>query len=328
MEVIGLTWFRHRRTTELCAGLQLPLVEFVTERRGLWRYLTLIVRTVAELWRLRPRVVLVQNPSLALAVLALTLRSLFAYRLVVDAHNEAIEPYIHRSRWIRAVTHWVLRRADLVIVSNRPLARVVARIGGSAFVLPDRIPEPPNGLPESTSKHFELALIATFAPDEPVEQVFEALRDCEAQLYVTGNQTKLAAAIRRAAPPNVTFAGFLSEWDYWSLLKRVNAVVDLTTMDNCLVCGAYEAVAAGKPLLLTRNEASTSLFGQCALFTDNSSADIRRCIEQLKAGEQEFRRKVVNARADLKAQWEDDAVRLRAALNRFATDGLGAEITE
>ena len=314
MAALGLTWFRHRRTTELCAGLGIELLEITTLRRGLVRYALLTIGTVRELSRRKPSSLLVQNPSLILAVLTVCLRPWFRYRLLVDAHNEGVEPYINRAGWIVAITRWVLRKADVTIVTNSALARIVEACGGRAFILPDRIPHAPDANAGPTTGSFKLALIATFAPDEPVENVFAAVRDLDLDVLVTGNFRKLKESARAAAPANIKFTGFLSEADYWSLLYTVDAIIDLTTMDNCLVCGAYEAVAVGKPLVLTRSEASIDVFGSCAVFTDNSVADIRRAIEVLRTTHTELSAKVAAAKHRMLGQWDERAVQLRALL--------------
>ncbi len=110
-EPLFLTWFSHRRTTALCERLGLPLVELVSPSKGAKRYLALAWRTFWLLARRRPSVLLVQNPSLVLALWALILRPIFRYRLVQDAHNEAVEPYLHTSRTIVSITHRLLRSA-------------------------------------------------------------------------------------------------------------------------------------------------------------------------------------------------------------------------
>ena len=116
-----------------------------TRWRGPVRYLLLGARTVGLLVRRRVRVLLVQNPSLILASLAVLLRALLGYRLIVDAHNEAVEPFINRQRWVKSLSRWVIRKADVTIVSNRQLAALVDAWGGRSFTLPDPIPVPPAG---------------------------------------------------------------------------------------------------------------------------------------------------------------------------------------
>jgi glycosyltransferase involved in cell wall biosynthesis len=264
---------------------------------------------------MRPKVVLVQNPSLILAVLTALVRPLFGYKLVVDAHNEAVEPYINRSRIVLAFTSWVLRRADLTIVTNRYLAQTVVAAGGNPFVLPDRIPRPLQHERKELAGSFRLLLIATFAPDEPLAAVIDAVRDTPYSLYVTGNHRKAPPELLAQALPNVTFTGFLSEADYWAHLAACDAVVDLTTMPNCLVCGGYEAASLAKPLLLTRSPAAVDLFGEAAVFTDNSTADIRRALEELRSRAVDLAARMQKRHHELDREWRTSADSLGPALS-------------
>jgi hypothetical protein len=314
MAALALTWFGHRRTTELCAGLGIELLVLDTSRRGVLRYVELFSRTVRELARRRPQALLVQNPSLVLAMCAVLLRPFFRYRLLVDAHNEAVEPVVNPQWWIRWVSHWVLRRSDVTIVTNRQLAAVVTRVGGRPFVLPDRVPTPPDGSQSVASSNFKLVLICTFAADEPVGEVFEAVRNLEVELHVTGNHRKLAPALRESMPKNVVLTGFLSEEAYWDLLRAADAVIDLTTMDNCLVCGGYEAIALEKPLLLSGNEASRDLFQDGATYTDNTSADIRRAVDRIMRERPTLAASASQARERMTRTWKSQALLLAQQL--------------
>jgi glycosyltransferase involved in cell wall biosynthesis len=323
--VLALNWFEHRRTRELCAGLGIELVRLSTTYRGLRRYLLLTAHTVALLFRRRPDVLLVQSPSLVLGILALVLRGALGYRLVVDAHNEAVEPHENRQAWIRWLSRWVIRRADLTIVTNRQLAQIVVRQGGRAFILPDRIPAAAAGGPTRTlGPGFNVVLIATFARDEPVAAILEAVRGVELELFVTGNPRKLRQDVAARAPPNVHFTGFLAEGDYWDLLRAADAVVDLTLKPDCLVCGAYEALAVGKPMLLSNNVASLELFGESALFTDNTVRDIRHSFERLKSESAPLKAAVTVKRSELTAVWSLRANDLAAMLRQWCA-GIRSE---
>jgi glycosyltransferase involved in cell wall biosynthesis len=315
--VLALTWFGHRRTSELCAGLDVELVVVTTTFRGLLRYAVLTARTIGLLARHRPDTLLVQNPSLVLAAVAVAIRPWLRYRLIVDAHNEAIVPFIHRQEPIVRLSRWVIRRADLTIVTNRQLAAIVVGIGGRPFTLPDRIPAPPDVPVRHLAGDFNAVLVATFAPDEPIAQVFEAVRGTSVQLYVTGNCSKLEQRTTVAAPDNVHFTGFLDEHDYWSLLRSADAVVDLTVMSDCLVCGAYEALALCKPMLLSNNTASIELFGGCAVFTDNSAHDIRTALERLRSERASLQAAAELKRRELGDLWAQSAQVLRKIVTAF-----------
>ncbi|MGH9522527.1 MAG: glycosyltransferase [Terriglobales bacterium] len=312
---------------ELCAGLGIDLVVYTTQWRGAFRYLALGARTVALLVRRRPRVLMVQNPSLVLAVLGVLARHVLRYRLVVDAHNEAVQPFKNRQPWIASLSRWVIRCSDLTIVTNRYLADDVTRQGGRPFTLPDRVPSPPP-VPKETplAGTFNVVLIATFDSDEPCAEVFTAVSGTDIDLYVTGNQRKLSRSAAAAAPPNVHFTGFLEEAAYWSLLQAADAVVDLTLKSNCLVCGSYEALALTKPMLLSDSPASRELFGTSAVFTDNTSADIRHALTRVRNERTALEEAAKRRRAELRDHWNSAAAALRVQISSLPENSR-AEMT-
>jgi glycosyltransferase involved in cell wall biosynthesis len=318
MRSLALSWSEHRRMQELCAGLGLELVVLKTRRRGALRYLVLSARTIGLLMRRRVQVLLIQNPSLILGALAALLRPILGFQLIVDAHNEAVTPYINRQGWIRRLSYWVIRNSELTIVTNRQLAQIIEAVGGRAFTLPDRVPAAPAPAAASALEGpFNVVLIATYAADEPIGEVFEAVRGSDVQLYVTGNPRKLAPALAATVPPNVRFTGFLEEAAYWALLRSADGIIDLTLMDDCLVCGAYEALAIGKPMVLSNNTASIELFGDAAAFTDNTAADIRRALDALRLRRGELAAAALIKRGEMAQRWEAAA----RSLARFVAEG-------
>jgi hypothetical protein len=318
MRALALSWSEHRRMQELCAGLGLELVVLQTRRRGALRYLSLAARTLGLLMRRRVKVLLIQNPSLILGALCALVRPVLGFQLIVDAHNEAVTPYINRQGWVRRLSYWVIRNSELTIVTNRQLAGIIEAQGGRAFTLPDRVPAAP--APQAApalAGVFNVVLIATYAADEPIAAVFEAVRDSDVQLYVTGNPKKLDPAVAATVPANVHFTGFLEEAAYWGLLQSADAIIDLTLMDDCLVCGAYEALAIAKPMLLSNNAASVELFGDAAAFTDNSAADIRRALGALRARQRELSAAALVKRREMAQRWDTAA----HSLARFVAEG-------
>ncbi|AMN47451.1 hypothetical protein ACG33_10141 [Steroidobacter denitrificans] len=310
--VLFLTWIQHRRTRHLCERLDIPLVELVSKRRGIFRYIELTIRTLQSLKTRRPRVLIVQSPSVVLSLLCLLLRSAFRYRLIIDAHNEAVEPYLHSSILMRFITRLILNKSDTVIVTNKQLANRVAQQGGHPIILPDGIPTPPPVTKIKLNGRFNIVLISTFAGDEPFNIVVDAmhLAEPEIQLYVTGNPEKLTEKIRNSLPENITLTGFLSENNYWSILASANAIMDLTTMDNCLVCGAYEAIALEQPLLLSKNAASMELFSDFAVFTTNTTQGLISAINQLRLRHQDIRTAFPIARQLFEKKWNAHAEEL------------------
>jgi glycosyltransferase involved in cell wall biosynthesis len=309
-----LTWSSHRRTSGLAAGLGIELLEVVSARRGAARHLELIARTVRLLWTRSFRVIVAQNPSIVLATLLVCIRPVRRYRLVIDAHNEAVTPFVHDVAIIRAVSRWLLRRACLTIVTNAELAERVRQAHGRPLVLPDPLPVVPPGLPAGASHPPYLVVVSTFAPDEPLAEIFAAAQTLPQALFkVTGNARRCAPVLRSAKPANVELTGFLDEHSYWKLLAASNAVLDLTSMSDCLVCGAYEALALGVPMVLTDNPAGRRLFDRTAVFSDTTPAGIAAAAEAALV-----RSRDPAAALEYTAQWHTQMLGLRSALLELA----------
>lgn len=324
---IWISWQYHLRTSEICKGLGLELHTLVTSRRGWKRYIALTYRTLILLFSRRPSVLIVQNPSIVLTTLAVLSRPLFRYSLIVDAHNEAISPYNYPSNIIRRVAHWLMAKADLTIVTNRQLSTVVRDAGGAPFVLPDRIPDPPSiATPKPLSNSFNLVLIATFADDEPYAEVFSAVSKLgeKINLYVTGNPQKMHPSLRADLPAHIVFTGFLAEQEYWTLLASAHAIIDLTRMDNCLVCGAYEAVAVERPLILSDNSATREHFFRGVVYTQNTAECILESIEHLLASYDTLAKEISLLKPGLEENWKELSCDLATTLLRLGSSRNGS----
>jgi len=275
---IWITWESQRRNRELSAALDAVLFEFSEIDRmsnRVTKYARGAARTIAALRRTRPRLVFCQNPSLVLTLLLVFLRPFFGFRLCVDAHNAGLFPREGRSSVLMAVSRYVQRRANLTLVINEALADHVRANGGRAFALPDKIPTILPSERRVLRGAHNILFICTYSKDEPYKEVFAAARliDAAICIYVTGNFTR--SGIRQEdLPPNVILTGFLSEPEYAAMLRSVDATVDLTTREDCLVCGAYETLALAKPMILSDTRALRSYFSRGAVYVLGTAQSI------------------------------------------------------
>jgi hypothetical protein len=250
-----------------------------TDRCGLSRYLELIARSIGVLLKLRGSTIIVQSPSIVLAGLAVVLAPLLRLRVALDAHNEAVQPFTHDSPITRWLARFALMRAHLVIVTNEELAAIVDSSGGRAFVLPDAIPMPPaHAVPMSRERGARALVICTYALDEPLAVYVEVARRLQdsVEFRLTGQPNRRSLQLLSNASPNLKTLGYLSHADYWAELVQSHTVVDLSLKPNCLVCGAYEAIAAGKSPILSEDVSNRRVFGDVASYaasTPESLAD-------------------------------------------------------
>jgi len=124
-------------------------------------------------------------------------------------------------------------------------------------------------------------LVSSFDLDEPFLVAFDAFAQLQEEGYslvVSGNFAR--AGIETESFPWVQFLGFVSNEDYFGYLQACSVVMDLTELEDCLVCGAYEALTLHKPLILSDSEAMRAYFGEACVLTENSSTAIVESVRQ------------------------------------------------
>ena len=282
--VIWIDWGHNLRTHTLADRLGVELVEIAFDRGGLKRYYKSVQRTVAALRKHAPRVVIATNPSVVLAFLLLALRRWFDYALVSDAHYIGVRA-MRPNNILQRLLDFYNSKADLIIVTNQGHADYITALGGRSYICPDPVPQLPSLRPTELSLPIKsVLLICSFFDDEPYQEVFAAfarLKDRGFELFVSGNYRK--ASVDPAQFPWVRFLGFVSYEVYCDYLRSCALIVDLTIAEDCLVCGAYEALAAGQPLVLSGTRALRDYFGSAALLTDNTPVSIAECVERAYA---------------------------------------------
>jgi glycosyltransferase involved in cell wall biosynthesis len=321
-DAVWMSWERHRRSAELAAHLGMPCVLHLSRRRYLARVLWLSLRSAAFLARRRPRLVVVQNPSLVLATVACLLKRPLGFRLVVDRHsNFCPETLGSRSPvWIayHALSRYTNRAADLTIVTNTPLAELVREWRGRPFVLPDKIPALSAAPAPRDPFRPSVVFICSHASDEPVREVLEAASlASEVTVYITGSGDRTRSLYRDLIPPNVVFTGFLAEDAYQSLLASSTAVVALTTMPNTLLCGAYEAVSLGKPLIVSDQTVLRQYFSKGRVLTDNSAGSIADAIRGAVTDAERLGAESRSLGQELTVNWQRQMTDLVAILDGF-----------
>jgi glycosyltransferase involved in cell wall biosynthesis len=321
-ETIWLTWEVQRRNRSASAALGARLFELNDPQQGIRRYARSVLRTFSILRRTRPRIVFAQNPSLILAALVTTYGRLTRTPVVIDAHNAGVFPFDGRKRWANLLARTVMRHASLTLVSNDRLAAYVERQGGSPFVLPDPLPELHAGRNEiEMNGAFNVLFVCTWADDEPYGEVLQAAAQLpdDVRILVTG-ASKGRERRFGPLPANVTLTGFVDEEQFVGLLCEADLVMDLTTREDCLVCGAYEAVAAGTPMLLSDTRALRSYFHRGALYTDNTRDDIANKIVQAQGQRDELRAGVRALERELRSHWAQRHHALIARLRELGTE--------
>ena len=282
---LWISWEEHRRSKELAPAFDCDYHCFDPAESGaLRRYFLNTFATLRVFYNEKPTTVFVQCPSLGLAVVIATLKLFHPFTYIIDAHN-ALPNYEKSSNPIfRLAARFVINKADYVIVTNSELEATIQRFGGKALILPDKLPNiPPRPKPDiiANCETPVIVVVSSFAWDEPLHNILAGLSLVTAPFYafVSGKKSK-AGDLLNYESDKIRFTDYISDEKFEALIQHASLIIDMTTDDRILVCGAYEAIAVGVPVLLADFPVSRQLFRKGALFTKNEVEAYQQVIQK------------------------------------------------
>jgi glycosyltransferase involved in cell wall biosynthesis len=272
------------------------------------RYPIQAARTLARVIGRRPRNVIVSNPPFVAALwLDLFARPL-GYRVWVDAHSGAFND----PRWSRfsALNDWVLRHSRGVILATDRLAGPLRERGVEVVIV-----NYPGVETKSRRRNADGGLVATlgYQFDEPVRELLEAAaRAPRVSLVLTGNAP---AELRALAPPNCTFTGWLDRREYDEVLAGARGVVCLTTREETMQTGAYEALQFALPMMLSGTAALRDIFDRGVVFVDeHDPSSLAAGLEELWKEHERLGEEAEQGRAAILERFRQEMEELRTGL--------------
>ena len=304
-------------------------IEFIhtVKGRGPWvapaKYVAQFVRTVRLLRSRRPHTVFVQSPPSFAPLTVWLIGRWSGVRLVIDAHSDAFQaPHWTRPRWLY---RRLARAAAATVVTNEHFAELVRSWGATAVVLPDIPARFPEGGAYPLGDGFNVTVVSTFAGDEPICEVLDAAGSMDGVVFhVTGNVDRADRALLSNAPNNVIFTGFLSDDDYYQLLRGSDAVMCLTTRDNTMQRGACEALSLGRPIITSDWPLLRSYFSDGTIHVDNTAGGIRAGVEAMRQEHARCLEGIERLQEDQERQFAASFAALAEHLGALAIDeGVG-----
>lgn len=290
---LWLTWHDHQRSRALSSALAVPMLAYSRRRAGFLRHVEGCLWTIGALVKARPRSIFIQNSFLLLLVCSLyrRLRIGGGVRIVADCHTKSLKRDLagFMGPLFRAFKRWSFRQVDLVVVSNPLLVPIARRLCPRVAVLRDPLLEPPTAGPHTKVLLSSLGLcgryvlfICSFEPDEPIDLIFavaEALAAEDLTAVITGDLSRALSHAEVPRHPRILLPGFVPRPVYEAILMGASVVVVLSKDTDCLMCGAYEAIAAERPLVLSNTPLLRTVFGGCATYAPNDLMPILDAIQ-------------------------------------------------
>jgi len=145
-----------------------------------------------------------------------------------------------------------------------------------------------------------VAVISGFGTDEPVTEIFASARLLpHVTFYFSGDAKRLPPKVVTQKPENVILTGFLQDNEYVGLLTNVQGVVDLTNEPTILTCGTYEALAVGKPAVVSDWPQIKRYFPLGFVHVNNTPEEIAAGIKRMLDEEIKLAAEVVIMRKEL-----------------------------
>jgi len=288
--VVVLAWTRiSARQVDLAHQLS-GEVEIVypdrASKNSLVRYLLSAIQTFRFLRSSEYEVLIVTAPPIEAALVCAIFRRK-ARPFLLDSHPGAfgLSGDTH-SRRLQFVHRWLWRRADSVLVTTEELAKTVSDGGGRALVFHEPMarwqelgPTFVLKVTEGASEVLRVFVPFIFTRDEPVDLLFDVARQLqEVEFRVTGNQDRLSN--ESIIPPNVTLLGFLHGEEFLAEMNNSDVVLVLSTERQSVMRTAYEAIRLGRPLVVSKTEATLRYF-PFALHTENTDSEISKTLRSL-----------------------------------------------
>lgn len=320
MKLVYISWVKyHRRTDLLAKHLGAPMYNVVWGQQGkIWqaplRYLVQGWRSWQIFRRDKPDVIFIENPPVFNGFVAYLYAILHGKRIVMDSHTGAfISEKWGMFQWLN---RYLSKRAITTIITNDYLKRIVDGWQANSFILgyvPGEYP-PGDEYPVDKSK-FSVAYISSFADDEPYREVMEVARQLpEVNFYVTGNAKKVPPEHLANKPDNFILTGYIPYEQYVGLMRRVDAMLCLTTRDHTLLMGGFEAISLGVPLITSDFPLLKEYFFDGTVYTDNTAAGMAAGIQEAQAKINDLRHGMLRLQQYRDNEWNEKLKALRAIL--------------
>lgn len=318
-KVLFIAWIFFSRRSQLLAekfDIKLFLVQALKHKYFLSpvRYVLQFIKTIKILFCESPKIIFVQNPPIFAVLTVYFYTKIKNADFIIDSHTGALTaPWW---KWSLPLHAFLSRRALMTIVTNKYLENMVKSWRAKTFIIADIPTDFQRGKIFSTKGEYNIAVINTFSPDEPMEQILEAASYLpDIFFYITGDTIRAKEKYLNSHSENIEFTGFLPDDKYIGLLRNVQAVLVLTNDNYTMQRGACEAVSLGKPIITSDWPTLREYFNKGTIFVDNTSKGIKEGILSCQRQEDTLKNEILLLREERWEEWNEKYKHFKTLLN-------------
>jgi hypothetical protein len=320
-KIIAIVWApQEARTAMFAKRLNAALfnVHYLQYKRPLVapiKYVAQWLKTWLILVQQRPRFVYITNPPVFAALCVAMYCAVTRTQYIMDTHSPAL--YSRKWGWTVPLQRFLSRFALINIVDQARFQDLFKSWGAKAIVLATSPKDaPPDLKGEVDQQYFDIAVVNTFAADEPLDIILEAAR-CLPQtvrFFIMGDLKQANPGMVKSAPPNAIFTDYLWREAYWNRLYTARAVLALTTYPHSLLRGAHDGLMLAKPLIISRQPALIEYFSKGAIYVDHTADSIVAAVQQAQEQEQQIKQQLRELAVELTDRWETNFEKLTAVI--------------
>lgn len=319
-DVVVVAWCPQQpRTVALAAALGGEALLLGGGRRGgrarlALRYLRDGIRTWRRLSGCDPDVVVAVSPPVFTPLVAWAWCRARGRRLVIDCHTGAF--HSREWGWSLPIHRWLARRAEVTLLHTEAMEAEVQGWGARALLLPDDVPDPGRAEQRPRGTRPRVLVAGALDATEPVEAAIEAARLMPGvDLLFTGDRDRVDPELRRAAPANVVFTGWLDHPRFLGEMLAADVVAAFSCDPQVMNRAAFEAVGMSRPLVLSDQPGLRARLDGVALFCRNEGPAMADAMLRAIADRDAMTDRSRAAQERLRAQHTGSVERLRSILD-------------
>lgn len=285
------------------------------------RYVRDAITTWRRLDALDPDAVVAVSPPVFAPLVAWAWCRSRGRRLVLDCHTGAF--HSREWRWSLPIHRWLGRRAAVTLLHTERMEAEVRSWGATALLLPDDVPDPSQAEARPRGDRPRVVVAGALDASEPVDAVIEAARLMpEVEVVLTGDPDRLDPDLRRTAPANVTFTGWLAHPRFLGELLAADVVAAFSRDPQVMNRAAFEAVGMSRPLVLSDQPGLRDRLGEVALFCRNEGRAMADVLLRALADGDAMADRSLAAQSRLRTQHTESLTTLRGILGGGGHRGL------
>jgi glycosyltransferase involved in cell wall biosynthesis len=288
MDSVWITWHKSVRSRNLSKEFQVKLLEIEISNNILLRHVGSSIWTILVLIKYKPRTIYLQYSFMLLIIISFykLIKNHNVY-IICDCHTKALRrnaPGLLKYIFM-PIKRFSFKYVNIILISNNSLKKDVKNIivleDKYIYILPDKIPTIRYNKNLKKEEKY-CVYINSYAVDEPFHEIIIMAKIIknDIKIYITGKIPKhLKKYILHHKDQNIIFTNYLEDSEYNDLIGNASCLLILTKEEDCLQCGAYEALSVNVPMVLTKTNALKNYFGDSATYTNNDPESIAEGIK-------------------------------------------------